>query len=563
MFRWIILFTCLPLFTWGQSFDLNRRKGGTYFFSQYFDQYNRPLHGTFAGIEESTMVTRIFDYGILIKETRETNGFTSHLYLRENSQSPTASYRIWHNPKQLNEFWQFTLDDKKHLRIEISVFQENGFPLIHQHFYPLDSTEHKHYHGNPEIAEKIDPLGYTNTWMPIGVYEEWNEKGILTLRKEYQDTIINLPEEQRRKGKYIENYSDGSVKVLGQYDDYGHNTGEWISFHENGNIAKTISYVYPNSYYLIEEMVEFNNNKIKTLEITLDGKGGGFESRWNDNGKLAYQRKIRNYNWDNRTSWERWYYENGRLQRYVNNDQPKDTVECKYYSNGGLWYLHLEKENNSIQVEYYFDQKKKWEMNRDKISSIELYTEWNEKGDTIWFEEIKGSDRWIKEFENGGLTQKYFRNQNGINGEFWEKNQNHWISYTYKNGIRIIETLPIEKNYPNNEEKFKEMKIPFYSELQGFSEVKELINLDNKDKHFILIHYNSLDSLMQLNRITHDNIFIIGARSHNYTIFQFQTTFNSRAQIIFYDNGYFEFYNRKTKWTDIQLWREQFDFKWN
>lgn len=254
----------------GQHFDVTRRKGGTYFFSQYFDQYNRPLHGTFANIEDSVVVTRSFDYGILTKETRDKNGFSSHLYLRENPQSPVASYRIWHNPKQLNEFWQFTLDKNNHIRIEICVFQENGFPLIHQNFYPLTATEHITYHGIPEKEEKIDPLGYTNTWLPIGVYEEWNEKGFLTLRKEYQDTVINVEEQQRRKGKYIENYADGSVKILGQYDEYGHPIDNWLSFHENGKIAKTITYEYPNSYYLIERMVEFNDNTIKIHEIILN-----------------------------------------------------------------------------------------------------------------------------------------------------------------------------------------------------------------------------------------------------------------------------------------------------
>ncbi len=559
----IILFTLLPIISLGQSFDLNRRKGGTYFFSQYLDQYQRPLHGTYADIEDSVVVTRSFDYGILTKETRNKNGFTSLLYLRENPQSPIASYRIWHNPKQLNEFWQFTLDKNNHISIEISVFQENGFPLIHQNFYPLTAAEHISYHGSPEKEEKIDPMGYTNTWLPIGVYEEWNEKGILTLRKEYQDTVINLPEEQRRKGKYIENYADGSVKILGQYDEYGHPIDNWLSFHENGKIAKSIDYEYPNPYYLIERMVEFNDNTIKTHEIILDGSGGGFETRWNDNGKLSYERKIRNYNWDNKTSWEKWYYENGLLQRYVNIDHPKDTAESKYYSNGSEWYIHLEKENVSYQTEYYFNHHKKWELIQYRTEQKGKYTEWTEQGDTIKKETRFANDRYVQEFKNGEITRKYVRDQNGINGDFFELVNDVWLVHSYKNGIRTIEILPIALTYPNVDEEYRKINLTYLQDHALNLPIKNQTELNNQDKNFVVAHYNRIKVLLNSHELKIEDLQVSIGRGEQWTIFEIKTFIGSPIHIVFYDNDYYEFLNRTSDWSAIPTWQEGASFKWN
>jgi hypothetical protein len=552
----------MPILSMGQSFDLNRRKGGTYFFSQYFDQYQRPLHGTYADIEDSVMITRIFDYGILIKETRQRNGFISHLFIRENSQNPTSSYRIWHNPKQLNELWHFNLDKNDHLRIEISVFLENGFPLIHQNFYPLNAEEHQLYHGITEKEEKIDPLGYTNTWMPIGIYEEWNEKGILTLRKEYRDTIMNVPEEERRKGKYIENYPDGSVKISGQYDDYGHPIDDWYSYHVNGTVAKIISYEYPNSYYLIERMIEFNDNKIKTHEIILDGNGGG-ETRWNDNGKLSYERKIRNYNWDNKTSWEKWYYENGLLQRYINVDHSKDTVESKYYSNGSDWYIHLEKENVSYQTEYYFNHNKKWEMIQNRDCRESHYNEWGENGDTVKSEITKNNSKQIREFEFGKVVRKYNRDEQGINGDYWELEDNKWIKQFYINGIRQIETHPVLIHYPDAAQTFKKLYTQYSTSPQGVYGYKEVTALDDKDQHHLVEHYIRLQKLFTEKKIEIHQFEVTLGRSTDCSFFVIKSMIGSPVIIIIYDNGYHEFLNRTNDWSSLQLWNEQINFKWN
>lgn len=563
MFRLIILFTVLPILLSAQSFDMSRRKGGTYFYSQYFDQYQRPLHGTFSNIEEDVLVTRKFEYGILMMETREINGFTSHLFLRVDSQIPTATYRIWHNSKQLNEYWQFTLDKNEHLRIEISVFQENGFPLIHQQFYPLKSDEHQWYFGIPEREEKIDPLGYTNTWMPCGIFQEWNEKGILTTQKEYRDTIINVPEEERRKGKYLENYSDGAVKITGQYDDYGHPIGDWFSYHENGSPAKIITYQYPNSYYLIENMVEYNDQSIKIGEIKLDGKGSGYEKKWTDLGNIHYERKIKNYNWEPKTAWERWYYDNGKTMRMIHMDNPNDTIESKYFSNGLIWYVHTEKDNVSMQREFYFNQNKKWEMIQNRDNGESFYTEWDENGDTSKSEITKNDIKSIKEYEHGNIVRKYNRTNTGINGDYWEYLDNKWIQHFYKNGIRQIETLPILNQYPNALQHFQIIQSRYIQPHYEIFGYKEITALDSKDQHFLSEHFTQLKQLFQTHNLRMNEFEIGMGRCMDCSFFTIKTMVGSPIILLMYDNGYYEFLNRTNDWSSLQLLSEQFNFKWN
>lgn len=542
---------------------MSRRKGGTYFFSQYFDQYELPLHGTFSNMEETVLVTRKFDHGILLMETREVNGFTSHLFQREDSHIPTASYRIWHNPKQLNEFWQFTLDKNKHLRIEISVFQENGFPLIHQQFYPLNTAEHQAYFGIPEKEEKIDPLGYTNTWMPCGIYQEWNEKGILTTWKEYRDTVINVTEEERRKGKYLENYSNGSSKIAGQYDDYGHPIGDWFSYHVNGSIAKIISYQYPNSYYLIENMVEYNDHSVKIGEINLDGKGSGYEKKWSDNGGLQYERKIKNYNWEPKTAWERWYYDNEQTMRIIHIDNPNDTVECKYYSNGQLWYVHTEKNNVMTQKEFFFDGDTKTERIQDRNTRKSIFVEWSDAGDTIRTELSDNVTTYIQDYEMGKVVRKYNRNEQGINGDFWELRDNNWMKHHYINGIRQIETLPILIHYPEAARNFKSLQSKYSANSLGVHGFKEVSELNDTDQHYLVEHYAQLQKLFTEKKIDNQQFEISSGRSVDCSFFSIKPAFGSPVIFVIYDNGYHEFLNRINDWTSLQSWSEQFNFKWN
>lgn len=259
----------------------------------------------------------------------------------------------------------------------------------------------------------------------------------------------------------------------------------------------------------------------------------------------------------------KWYYENGLLQRYVNIDHPKDTAESKYYSNGSEWYIHLEKENVSYQTEYYFNHKKKWEMIQYRNEQRGEYTEWTDQGDTIKKENRWINDRHIQEFEKGEIKRKYTRNQNGINGDFFERIQDGWIVHPYNNGIRTIETLPIAISYPDADEEFKKIILPYLEENKLNHPIKHQKELNNKDKSFMVAHFNRFKVLLNAHELKIEDLQISMGRGEQWTIFEIKTFIGSPIHIVFYDNDYYEFLNRTSDWLAIPTWQEGASFKWN
>ena len=244
-------------------------------------------------------------------------------------------------------------------------------------------------------------------------------------------------------------------------------------------------------------------------------------------------------------------------------DHPKDTVESKYYSNGSEWYIHLEKENVSYQTEYYFNHHKKWEMIQYRNEERGEYTEWTDQRDTIKKETILTFDRYIQEFENGEVKRKYTRNQNGINGDLFERVQDVWIAHPYKNGIRTIEILPIAISYPDADEDFKRINLPYLEENTLNLTIKNQTELNNQDKYFLVAHCNCFKVLLNSHGLKIEDLQIRMGRGEQWTIFEIKSFMGSPIHIVFYDNDYYEFLNRTSDWSAIPTQQEGAIFKWD
>jgi hypothetical protein len=251
------------------------------------------------------------------------------------------------------------------------------------------------------------------------------------------------------------------------------------------------------------------------------------------------------------------------LQRYVNIDHPKDTVESKYYSNGSEWYIHLEKENVSYQTEYYFNHNKKWEMIQNHDTGESLYNEWSEKRDTVKSEITKNNSKQIHEFEFGKVVRKYNRDEQGINGDYWELHDNKWIKQFYINGIRQIETHPILIHYPDAAQTFKKLYTQYSTASHGVYGYKEVSALDDKDQHYLVEHYIQLQNLFTEKKLEIHQFEVKLGRSTDCSFFVIKSMIASPVIILIYDNGYHEFLNRTNDWTSLQLWNEQINFKWD
>jgi hypothetical protein len=192
-----------------------------------------------------------------------------------------------------------------------------------------------------------------------------------------------------------------------------------------------------------------------------------------------------------------------------------------------------------------------------------VYTEWTDQGDTIKKETRLANSRYIQEFENGEVKRKYTRNQNGINGEFLERVQDMWIVHTYNNGIRTIEILPIAISYPNADEEFKKINLPYLEENTLSLPLKHYNDLNNKDKNFIVAHCKKFNEFLQSHHLKREDLAIGFGRSENWTILEIKTFMGSPVNIVFYDNDYYEFLNRTSNWSAIPTWQEGASFKWN
>lgn len=124
-------------------------------------------------------------------------------------------------------------------------------------------------------------------------YDENPFTGLLTRnfdngKKQFEISYINgIP-----VGKYIEWYKDGSVKIIGNYNEKGIEDGEFKKFYENGQI-EYIGFIDYGEYDSI--WISYYKNGVIAKEAYYNkGKRDSIWKFWTDEGELYYIEKYKN-----------------------------------------------------------------------------------------------------------------------------------------------------------------------------------------------------------------------------------------------------------------------------
>ena len=229
-----------------------------------------------------------------------------------------------------------------------------------------------------------------NSFCRVGLWEYWNEKGILQSKTEYS------PYTNKPVGKHESFFPSGKIKTTGYYSKDSKQTGIWKYYYENGILAE--ERLYENGELNGLNTNYFENGKIKEKTSFINNKVEGIREYYHPNGKLLGKETYQNHNI---TNYGDFFDENGSpiLQSgtgYIIHYNDKGIITYK----GN--YVNQQKEGLS---EWFYDNSK-------------LEESFNYK---------KGIRNGVNKiyFQNGNLMQKGNYDNDVLNGE---------IEYYHPNG---------------------------------------------------------------------------------------------------------------------------------
>lgn len=306
----------------------------------------------------------------------------------------------------------------------------------------------KTFFSNGNVEEEI----YYRAGMKNGFYKKYNDKGTLLSIEKYvndvkEENVAELKEYEIRK----DYYPDGKVKIVGSYyngipdgvrreydekgnvvkgyifesglkkgegitDNNGQKQGQWIEYHDDGNVSARGKYVNGNrvgewKFYYPDSQIDQQGT------YTSKGKPDGEWKKWNDSGVL-----IKEENFENGVH-------QGDYQEY--NDSGKTIVKGTFEEGveQGKWTYDIGDVSQSIE---YQDGVMMGMWIQKDIKTGEIiyegkYTDDEPVGKHVWY------------FPNGKKRLEGYYAAGERNGEwkYYTEDGQLFLSVTYNNGIEI------------------------------------------------------------------------------------------------------------------------------
>jgi hypothetical protein len=525
-----IFFACI---SFAQKWNPTHKKGGLYFFSTYYadSTCKEALNGTLEETIGNERAIREFKNGHLIREKKWHLKTQTHDYHIIQSKPFSALYLVWDSLGRINERWKISETENQRRQLDITVFYSNGKKLVEYSYVQLTAEEFKKNFPDSLSDQQIDDQGFSPALVPVGKSLEWSENGTLISQKEYSFDPRPIAEEDRRSGKYIHNYPNGSP-------------WEQIEYPENNPYRK----LYPYK--------KFYDNGKTMAELSFLPNGKAVKKEYTTTGELSLVQLITNYNQIPNQNRTQWYSYNGLCYRMRDEDPLADTIEFERNLPTRFTYLHLKKNDittiikndpNGLQVE-------KTTIYPDSTKKIEKY----KAGKLIKIIEQKDNFEKIKEFTSDSLIWNYQRIDGIIQGEFvCTENETEVQRLHYIDGISFnhLSEITYTKDSLNSVDSLyqnayrRKSYYPFTictADTSGlYHHTKSALGQFEMDwNNNIGYPWNHVVQEIPIAEIS-------WARGKSFTMIEIIETLRAPAYIIYYDDGYIEFLNREVDWTDL------------
>lgn len=520
-------------FGFGQVWNPDYKKGSLYFFSTYFTDstLNQLMEGDHEESIGNFRANRTFKKGQLLSEKKWLGNIQTHNYRVIQENPFVGVYEVWDSLGRINESWQLKETPDHHRTLDITVYFPNGKKMIRFQYTQLPQAEQLQYQPEGYDAHKIDDGGYSPILVPTSISEEWNDKGQLISKKEYRFDPRSISEEERRIGKYIRNYPDGSPWEIHEYP----NPNPYLGLHP--------FQIYSDNGKIQSELKFLNNGKAMKREYYADGK-------------LSSQQVITNYNTipnQNKTSW---YSPDGYCFRMRTEDPEADTVEFTRNTSKIYTYLHTKKEGITIITKRLPDGLllESKQILEDSTVIIQYYK------NGILHEKIEQKNKIEKiiEIESDSISYQYQRIDSKIEGTFTCYNHDSITALLlYKNGICYRDyppnpTIDCSSSTMDSIYRYGHRSANYYpftlctsdTANQAIAIKTALIWFDIDWKQNVRYHWSDVIENMPVAKIN-------WARGPSYTIIEVIETLQSPTYLVYYDNGYREFLNRDKEWESL------------
>ena len=241
-------------------------------------------------------------------------------------------------------------------------------------------------------------------------------------------------------GEYKEYYENRQLKLQAYYDK-GERIGKWLYYYQNGQLQKTV--IYKDS---IEQIIDFF---LENGEQTLSN-GAGYTLEKIDNDSII--KNYNNYLLHGKATEYTFNGYNYEIREEVNYDKGKNHGELKYYNNTGS----NDKERLSTLRHFYQDELHGYDLHfyDGKITEKAYFIHGKEHGIAKWFDmntrKITLIEPWIMGKRHG--IRKYF-DKDGVPELYQYFYDDEIVGRIEFEEGKIIET----KIYEGDEKKFNEL----------------------------------------------------------------------------------------------------------
>ena len=454
------------------QFQTNIRKGSNYVFSTYFEgDYKTPLEGKCESfIQGQLYERREFLHGHLILEEANFQDGKPRIILKtftDRSDGVIAELRSYWENGQPAMYCVYYLDETGRRCMKQIDYHLNGKKRFVHSYAFVRISEINEYEIKNHPPHTIDDEGYTSLLVEFGDEENYSTDGVLMSRFHHKLILSESSNDSSKDGPFTEFHENGKVKTKGRYKD-GNPDGAWLGYNylgmknmeltykdnilqgyyrtwfDNGQLHTEHFYDVNSNHPFLPSKKEWNEQGKLLLDLVLDNEGNGYIKKWNDQGIILYETRIKANDYKKDIEIER--FQDGQIKSILNHHPFADTSFVSYFGNGSLTAVHFVEYKNgerfkNIQKEWFSDGKLALEVEVNCGSPMTNLSQRNYYPNAHLKSQIlqKGTERIEEIYASNGMKIRSRQTVDGkLEGPYQELDSlgNILVSYSYTNGLR-------------------------------------------------------------------------------------------------------------------------------
>lgn len=527
--------SCLSLSAQDCTFDSYQKKGGLYYFSTFYQNYDPKQ--VREGVCQKIANGKPYEY----REFKNGKLQVERLYNLENGKIYSEFKRLKKdsvigqliyktNGTTLERIQTFYLNKEKKRCWKDETYRAGKIYSVH--YYRNFTHQELIDAGYPKRPDHVvDADGYSDVNALFGQELTYHSNGKIQSIKHHELIVTDVPyltttqtgpyflyaengqeiqrgtyKQGQPNGEFINHYLNGKLAAK-RYFENGLSVGNWVEYYDDGSLKSTVNYgeeyYWPSGY----EKRYFQNGELQ-FERIIDKNGKGFQVAYYDNG-IMQERTLYEYGPQERTAFYQWF-PNGQLKQKAFLRPQNDTLSAEFDAEGYLKHINLQfvdsknQETRTYYSNHALASLSKVEQTEGKIK--QTYITYSDNGVILKIVENEGTKRHTQDYWSNGVLKSDLTYETHLLNGWWIEQDSlgkttKKCHYTlgYRDSNCIVTPIPRFEKLSKDQEQavlpltYQGISESFYSKatIINEKEVEEKAELVRKSLQYLYTNYPS------------------------------------------------------------------------